>query len=162
MIGEKMIYIPKTSPKVYVSSILALNILSPDGTGDWHSSMYWGHPERNNKIDLWIFGEGQKFNTNYLIGDLGIIDGTSRLNEMGYFPENTPVWIAEHPRAMVDIMFSTVLQTGPIDTIILDDWFPSLEDKEKVYRILNVMENKLNSTQRERLEQWKLRNPLME
>lgn len=75
-----MIFLPRTTPRIYVSSILALNINSPEHTGDWHSSMYWEHPE-NSKIDLWIFGDGQKFNTNHLLGELWIIDGTSRLNK---------------------------------------------------------------------------------
>lgn len=66
-----MIDLPRTTPHIYVSSILALNISSPEHTGDWHSSVYWEHPE-NCKLDLWIFGEGQKFNTNGLLGELGI------------------------------------------------------------------------------------------
>lgn len=60
-----MIFLPRTTPRIYVSSILALNINSPEHTGDWHSSMYWDHLE-NSKIDLWIFGDGLNFNTNHL------------------------------------------------------------------------------------------------
>ena len=35
-----MLYIPPTSKDIYVSSKVALNIHSPDDTGDWHSSGY--------------------------------------------------------------------------------------------------------------------------
>ena len=48
-----MLNLPRTTPQTYVSSILALNINSPEHTGDWHSSVYWDHPE-NGKLDLWI------------------------------------------------------------------------------------------------------------
>lgn len=156
-----MIDLPRTTPHIYVSSILALNISSPEHTGDWHSSVYWEHPE-NCKLDLWIFGEGQKFNTNALLGELGIIDGTVRLNQMGYHQKYSPVWVADHPRAFVDLLYISVLQSGKINTLTLDDWFPSIEDKERVYEVLSVLEKKLDNRQKEVLWQWKLKNPIAE
>lgn len=156
-----MIYIPRTTPRIYVSSILALNIYSPDHTGDWHSSMYWEHPE-NNKLDLWIFGDDQKFNTNHLLCELGIIDGTSRLNQMGYYPENSPVYIAEHPRTFADILYVSVLESGKLNTISLDEWFPSIEDKTRVFNILDIMEHRLDKDRFEVLQEWKKLNPLTE
>lgn len=33
-----MLHIPPTEPDRYVSSIVALNVHSPNGTGDWHSA----------------------------------------------------------------------------------------------------------------------------
>ena len=156
-----MIFLPRTTPRIYVSSILALNINSPEHTGDWHSSMYWEHPE-NSKIDLWIFGDGQKFNTNHLLGELGIIDGTSRLNKMGYYPENIPVWVADHPRAFADILYVSVLELGKLETITMDEWFPSIEDKTRVYDILDIMEPRLDKDRFEVLQQWKRMNPIVE
>lgn len=156
-----MIDLPRTTPHIYVSSILALNISSPEHTGDWHSSVYWEHPE-NCKLDLWIFGEGQKFNTNGLLGQLGIIDGTVRLNQMGYHQKCSPVWVADHPRAFVDLLYVSVLQSGNINTLTLDDWFPSIEDKERVYEVLSVLEKKLDNRQKEVLQQWELQNPIAE
>nr|WP_239992922.1 hypothetical protein [Neisseria meningitidis] len=90
-----MLHIPPTEPDRYVSSIVALNVHSPNGTGDWHSAKAlsdWAYPEK-----FYIYGENQERNTNHLLGDNGIIDGTDRLNKMGYFPENIPVWLADHP-----------------------------------------------------------------
>ncbi len=156
-----MIYLPKTSPQVYVSSILALNIPSPDNTGDWHPDI-WECIENNEKISLWIFGEGQKFDTNILLGDLGVINGTSRLNAMGYYPDNSPVWIADHSRAFVDMLSITTLKSGNLRTLILDDWFPSIDDKKKVYEILDILEKKLNNREIETLLQWKKKNPITE
>ncbi len=98
------------------------------------------------------FGEGQKFNTNWFLGELDIIDGTVRLNQMVYYPKCFPVWVADHPRAFVNILYVSVLQFGNIDTLILDDWFPSLEDKERVYDVLSVLEKKLDNRQYEVLQ----------
>jgi hypothetical protein len=154
-----MLKLSKTTPYIYVSSILALNIISPEHTGDWHSSVYWEHPEYS-KLDLWIFGEGQKFNTNYFLGELGIIDGTERLNQMGYYQEYTPVWIADHPRAFTGMLCISVFHSGITDTLILDDWFPGIEDKERVYKVISVLERKLEKRQFDLLQKWKSRNPI--
>lgn len=63
---------------------------------------------------------------------------------MGYFPENTPVWIADHPRACVDYLYYAVLKTGTIGRVILEEWFPSDEDKKSVYALINKIEPNLN------------------
>ncbi|WP_369524895.1 hypothetical protein [Neisseria polysaccharea] len=155
-----MLYIPPTTPDRYVSSIVALNIISPDGTGDWHSA---GSLHDNAfPEDIYIYGEGQKKNTNDLLGRDGIIDGTARLNRMGYFPENAPVWLADHPRACVDLLYTTVLQDGILGTVMLDEWFPAPEDKQAVYRLLDKMEPHLSSSEKENLTLWKKKNPLLQ
>lgn len=66
-----MLYIPPTNPDYYVSSIVALNVISPENTGDWHSAA--------------------ALSSNAYPPE---IDDTQRLNEMGYYPEHTPVWMA--------------------------------------------------------------------
>ena len=148
-----MLYIPQTHSKRYVSSIVALNVHSPNGTGDWHSAAALNddaYPQ-----DFYIYGENQKRNTNHLLGNLGVIDGTKRLNEMGYYPKNYPVWLADHPRACVDYLYTAVLQTGSIGRVILDDWFPNDEDKQSVYDLLNQIEPHLTEQEWENLQLWK-------
>lgn len=154
-----MIQVPKTSPKNYLSALVALNIHSPDDTGDWHSRSTLG--DDNYPLKYYFFGDGQPSNTNHLLGSIGVIDGTYRLNKMGYFPNNTPVWIADHPRACVDYLYYTVIQTGVLGCVMLDEWFPAIEDKEKVYELLDILEPKLNNKEREILQQWKCRNPIV-
>ena len=153
-----MLLIPPTQINRYVSSLVALNIHSPNGTGDWHSAAALNddaYPQ-----DFYIYGFGQKRNTHHLLGDIGIIDGTKRLNDMGYFPENSPVWLADHPRACVDYLYTAVLQTGSIGRVILDDWFPSDEDKLSVYQLLDQIEPHLTEQERENLMLWKHKNPI--
>lgn len=155
-----MLYIPKTSPTCYVSSIVALNIYSPNGTGDWHSAATL-NDDAYPSTDLYIYGDNQKYSTLHLLGNIGVIDGTERLNSMGYYPENTPVWIADHPRACVDYLYTAVLQTGSIGRVMLDEWFPSIEDKQSVYELVNQMEPFLNTLEFENLKLWKIKNPII-
>ena len=154
-----MLRIPKTSPNCYVSGIIALNIRSPNGTGDWHSAAALNSD--TYPADLYIYGNGQKYSTLHILGNAGVIDGTKRLNKMGYYPENTPVWIADHPRACVDYLYIAVLQTGIIGGVMLDEWFPSIEDKQSVYELVNQMEPFLNTLEFENLQLWKRKNPII-
>ncbi|WP_163499528.1 hypothetical protein [Helicobacter suis] len=155
-----MLYIPPTSKEVYVSGIVALNIYCPELTGDWHSSS--SLRENAFPMDIYIYGKNQKYNTNHLLDDLGVIDGTKRLNDMGYYPENAPIYIADHPRACVDYLYTSVLQSGILGEIMLDEWFPTIEDKQRVYDLLEMMQPKLNSEEREVLVAWMARNPIVE
>lgn len=81
---------------------------------------------------------------------------------MGYYLENTPVWIADHPRACVDYLFISVLQSGELGYVMLDEWFSSIEDKKRVYELIDIMENKLSQRELEILEAWKKKNPIAE
>ncbi|CRY90754.1 hypothetical protein, partial [Neisseria meningitidis serogroup B] len=45
--------------------------------------------------------------------------------------------------------------------VILDDWFPSDEDKQSVYDLLNQIEPHLNTQEWENLQLWKRKNPIM-
>lgn len=154
-----MLYISKTSPSCYVSSIVALNIHSPNGTGDWHSVATL-NDDAYPSTDLYIYGDDQKYSTLHLLRNTGVIDGTKRLNDMGYYPENTPVWIADHQRACVDYLYTAVLQTGSLGRVMLDEWFPSVQDKESVYELINQMEPFLTPSEFENLQLWKIKNPI--
>ena len=154
-----MLHIPPTEPDRYVSSIVALNVHSPNGTGDWHSAAALNddaYPQ-----DFYIYGKDQTRSTLHLLGNVGVIDGTNRFNEMGYYPENSPVWLADHPRACVDYLYTAVLQTGSIGEVMLDEWFPSSEDKQSVYDLLNQIEPHLNPKEGVNLQLWKRKNPIM-
>lgn len=151
------LHLPPTSKHRYISDMVALNIHSPNGTGDWHTAATFSHslPEH-----LFVYGDNQPCNTNHLLGDTGVIDGTMRLNQMGIFPEHLPVFIADHPRACFDLIYTVVLEKGALNSVILDDWFPEIEDKQAVYALLQVAEPHLNHQQKERLNQWKQKNPI--
>lgn len=150
-----MLYIPLTNPDCYISSIVALNIISPENTGDWHSSAALS--ENAYPLDFYLYGIDQPRNTHHLLGRMGIIDGTQRLNEMGYYPQHTPVWIADHPRACVDYLYYSVLKTGTIGRVVLEDWFPSDKDKQPVYELIETLEPNLTDNEKNNLQSWKER-----
>lgn len=154
-----MLYIPPTNPNRYISSIVALNIISPENTGDWHSSAALSSDAY--PLEFYLYGENQPKSTHHLLGQQGIIDGTGRLNEMGYYPENTPVWVVDHPRACVDYLYYAVLKTGTIGRVMLEEWFPSEEDKQSVYALIDALEPHLTNDERDNLQLWKLKNPIM-
>lgn len=154
-----MLLIPPTQQNCYVSSIVALNVHSPQGTGDWHSAAALN--DNAYSQDFYIYGDNQKHSTQHLLGEQGVIDGTERLHAMGYFPQNSPVWLADHPRACIDYLYTAVLQTGSIGRVILDDWFPSTEDKQSVYELLSQIEPHLTSQEWENLQRWKHKNPMI-
>ena len=52
-----------------------------------------------------------------------------------------------------------MLQTGSIGRVILDDWFPSDEDKLSVYQLLDQIEPHLTEQERENLMRWKHKTP---
>lgn len=81
---------------------------------------------------------------------------------MGYYPENILVWVADHPRDFADILYVSVLESGKLETITMDEWFPSIEDKTRVYDILDIMEPRLDKDRFEVLQQWKRMNPIVE
>lgn len=178
-----MIYklnIPPTSPTRYVSAKIALNVINPQDTGDWHSC---GIININHgyEPELYIYGIGQKYNTHHLLGEIGVIDGTSRFISMGYEPQNCPVWLADHPRACVDYLYTAALHPSWLldnvgkytkdefeylrrrstRRVILDEWFPSVEDKESVYQLIDIMEQHLTQDELEILQIWKMDNPIL-
>lgn len=55
-----------------------------------------------------------------------------------------------------------VLKTGSLGRVMLDEWFPSIEDKKSVYALIEVMKPKLNKQERENLDKWIARNPITE
>lgn len=153
-----MLYIPPTSINCYISSIVALNIPSPKNTGDWHSAAALS--SNAYPVSFYLYGEKQPKNTNIFLGKCGVIDGTQRLNDMGYQTINSPVWIADHPRACVDYLYYAVIKTGLIGRVILEDWFPSKEDKEDVYTLINLLEPFLQKNENKNLSLWKNKNPI--
>lgn len=63
-----MLHIPRTNQEYYVNSIVALNIHSPNDTGDWHSAATLD--DNTYPQELYIYGNGQKYNTHHLLGDI--------------------------------------------------------------------------------------------
>lgn len=146
---------PQTSNQIYISGILALNIPSEEGTGDWHMNEYFTHAFKER---LYLFGEGQVINTNHIWGKKGISDQLSTLRKYNLINDvhKEKVFCASHPRACADLIYADVIKKGQLKTISLDEWFPNNKDKETVLeyftdsQILNLTE-----IEQKRLKAWK-------
>lgn len=71
-----------TSRQCYISLMVALNIHSPNGTGDWHSAAVFAKPM---PLHLYVCGDNQPCNTNPLLGSVGVIDGTTKVEAYGHY-----------------------------------------------------------------------------
>lgn len=92
---------PQTLPTRYISGIAALNILSDEGTGDWHAQAIFHLPRRKAPRSF-LAGEGTGTNTLPLLGTDGIYDCAETLDGMHVDHPHGPVYAANHARATAD------------------------------------------------------------
>ena len=130
----------------YISGQKALNIYDFENkTGDWHFSAFWGGEEQKLK-KFSLMGTGEKFNTNPFLGDLGVFEASKNLALMGK-NFNCEIWAANHSRAISDIIICNALEEGEVNFFTLyefDAWFPTADDKQKVYFYLELALKKLS------------------
>lgn len=148
--------IPPTSPTRYLSGRPALNLISEDGTGDWHFVETFGR-DRVITGRFAIVGEGCETNTNAYLGNAGIYDCTALLDELGIPHESTPAFAADHARAITDLVLAESLLGRSADFAILDDWMPQPESKQKVYNLLSIAKPQLPAAARSAVEAWERR-----
>lgn len=134
--------IPKTSIENYLTGITALNIVSKEGTGDWHSLNTF-HLELHSKsfnIAGITFPSSSKW-----LGNTELFDSYLILKSMGVKNEHDPVWAATHYRAIVDYILWLVdkNRSGVLHQYLqFDEWFSLLTEKQKVYELLKYINNK--------------------
>lgn len=148
-----LITIPKTTPKRYVSGIVALNIPSETGTGDWHFDLAFRKHDGPRPLPFMV-GEGQGYDTTVLLGDAGVFECSAILDRIGVPHEPGPVYAANHARAIADMVLGSVMRGNTALPVTLDDWMPRTEDKAAVLRLLQIAESRLDSNQRARVNVW--------
>jgi len=154
---ETLLAIPETSPTRYISGIVALNILSENGAGDWHQTAVFHEPVVRTPRSF-IIERGQDYDPSALLGDIGVIDVAEVLDRMGVPHPDGPVYAADHTRACADLVIGFILREKPADFVVLDDWMPRPEDKEPVFRLLDRARPGLTETQRVLLDDWVRKN----
>lgn len=149
--------IPATSTTRYLSGRPALNLISEDGTGDWHFVQTFCR-DRVISGRFAIVGEGCETNTNTYLGNAGIYDCTALLDEQRIQHESTPAFAANHARAIADMVIAESLLGRLADFAILDDWMPRPRDKQKVYDLLAQAKAKLPELARKMVLEWEAAN----
>ncbi|MDU8350553.1 hypothetical protein RYA05_01470 [Pseudomonas syringae pv. actinidiae] len=127
--------IPPTSPTCYVSGISALNIPSDSGTGDWHTFATLRRPTLR-KIPLLLAGEGQDFNSNAMFDSKGVVDCTGQCTKYGIPFEVSPVYAANHIRALADMVVYYAGLKMNIASIPLDDWLNTETERRELFELL--------------------------
>lgn len=144
--------IPKTSPTRYLSGIVALNILSDAGTGDWHQDIFLR--PRPTPPRSFIIERGQEFDPSALLGDAGIYDASVMLDAMHVPHPDGPVYAATHARAIADLVLAAVLRGESPDFVALDDWMPSDEDKREVLDLLDAAALRVPKHNAQAIQNW--------
>src|SRR3981081_1884443 len=94
--------IPNTSPTRYLSGVVALNIISEKGTGDWHQDLFLR--PRAKVARSFIIERGQAVDPSALLGTVGISDASGMLAAMHVPHPDGPVYAASHARAIADLV----------------------------------------------------------
>lgn len=127
--------IPKISEGCYLGGMAALNLPSPEGTGDWHlEQTFFRYRDRLSRS--FISGKGRPTDTTWIFGLEEIYDCTDILNSMGILYEAAPIYAASHSRAIADMVLDAVMRRESPDFIVLDDWMPFESSKAKVASLL--------------------------
>lgn len=135
----------------------ALNLPSPSGTGDWHMEETFFR-QRDKRSRSFISGVGCATDTTPLLGDLGIYDCTRIIDDLNISHESTPVFAANHARAIADLVISSILGGIVPNHIRLDDWMPRATDKQAVFDLLSLAETHLTQEQQGLLTRWTSKN----
>lgn len=149
--------IPETSPTRYLSGMAALNLISPNGTGDWHmvETFFRAHEKPSRSF---IAGAGCETDTMALLGDAGIFECSEVLDAMGIRRPPGKAYAATHARAIADLVLSAVLHGGSPEFVQLDDWMPADSDKHEVFDLLAIAHSKLTEAQLHMIKEWEVWN----
>jgi len=151
--SASILAIPQTSPTRYISGIVALNIPSESGTGDWHQSSIFFVP-RLKTPGSFIIELGQPFDPSELLGGVGIYDASPVLDSMRINHPEGPVYAASHARAIADLVIISLLRGTYPDHIDLDEWMPQDNDKAAVFALLRRASQKCDNKIVDALNKW--------
>ncbi len=149
--------LPETNYQHYLTAITALNIFSEDGTGDWHFSENFLEDE--SYIPRKTVAGIDTRSTNEYLGNNGIFNCYQTLLESGVQPSTKEVFSANHYRAIADMILDGITKGNDIEgSIILDDWLPENDEKEKLYCLINKFKSALTEKQWQKIVAWKMKN----
>lgn len=145
--------IPKIAQGCYLGGMAALNLPSPEGTGDWHFEQTFFRC-RNRLSRSFISGKGCATDTTWIFGLEEIYDCTNTLDSMRVLYEAAPVYAASHSRAIADMVLDAIIRRESPDFIVLDDWMPFESSKAKVATLLKRTHAHLKPDELEALFLW--------
>lgn len=148
--------IPATTPTRYLTGACALNIPAPERTsGDWHfQNVFFVSPRPAQ-----IAGDGPDtlVDTNRLFGGYGIHECSTVLRDCGVIlPDCIPVYAANHYRAILDLLISSVRDGKPVDYLAQpEDWLDTPENVRQLVSMVERVEPSLPEAERKTIAIWK-------
>lgn len=150
--------IPKdSSPDKYISGFAALNLPAPEGTsGDWHFFNNFYSNSEGKQLSF-IAGIGMPDDTTSIWGHYGIYNCGAALRDRGLkFPEERPIFAANHTRAILDILWRNIKnKTQPAE--IFDATVDFLDTKVqalKLFDLLLKLPDNMDEEQMEIFRSW--------
>ncbi|QSA99351.1 hypothetical protein JWZ97_19840 (plasmid) [Methylococcus sp. EFPC2] len=146
--------LPATTRSRYLTAETALNIPTPEGTGDWHfAETFEGYGGR--RPGRFCVAGVDTLDTTLWLGQEGLFDARSRLEPYGLHLPPGPVYAADHYRALADRVITAVVAGEAFeDCLLLEDWLPEAEEQERLMRLLEKARPALSALQWRRIVAW--------
>lgn len=137
----------------YITGKAAINFPHAGSTtGGWHFLSYFDRDSGVAKVSLAVFHYPD---TTDFFGDAGVIDVTEQLAKRGWFAEGRRLFMADHYRATADMIVKWALSHSGQCNVEVAEWFPSLEERQRLYEILDLGKPKLHELGRlQKMETW--------
>ncbi len=134
------VLIPPTTPRQYLSFLQALNLRLPDElTGDWHFMMCFYCPADRPPVKIQLAGEGAAVDTIPSLGSRGIRNMADELVNQQILDNNsTPVWVANHARAIADLAMGVVGCSRQPYIVTVNEINQWLDTREQVDELVHV------------------------
>lgn len=124
----------ETTPRRYISGIVALNLPTSPDSGDWHTVEMLSALNRGAPIPLRLAGENTEFDGFGYFGSEGVIEASEVIKHLGETVQG-PVHVATHPRAIADMLMFRLPGASALAHLDLDAWLPE-GGKASVARLL--------------------------
>lgn len=127
--------IPPTTLQSYITGVHALNIHGDDDShGDWHE-VFWYPIGVREPPPVSLGGQGC-FDTNPVYGTEGVREARASVVRLGLVvaPEVSEVYVANHTRAILDLLHCEIKTYGrPTNTIQSSwDWLDTAEQRDQL------------------------------
>ncbi|MBC2688197.1 hypothetical protein [Pseudomonas kielensis] len=143
----------RVSLEHYITGKAAINFPHHESpTGGWHFLSYFDRDSGLAKVSL----AGIHYpDTTGFFGDAGVIDVSEQLAKRGWFLDGQLLFMADHYRAAADMIVRWALSESEHCNIEIDEWFPSLTEKQRLLKMLDLAKPKLFEVGRiHKVETW--------
>lgn len=131
----------RVSREHYITGKAAINFPHVGSTtGGWHFLSYFDRETGVAKVSL----AGIHYpDTSDFFGGVGILDVSAQMVERGWSVDGASIFIADHYRAAADMVVKWALGDSRHCNVEVAEWFPSLVDRQRLFRLLDSGKPKL-------------------